>query len=91
MKFKHITNEWMENASEDELRSVEDDMSSELNSLDYDSEDYLDLDLQRIDVVNTIASRFPINLSPYSEYGYEKCSALVAEYWQSRHHAFDCC
>lgn len=69
MKFKHITNEWMENASEDELRSVEDDMSSELNSLDYDSEDYLDLDLQRIDVVNTIASRFPINL-PKRENGW---------------------
>jgi len=69
MKFKHITNEWMENASEDELRSVEDDMSSELNSLDYDSEDYLDLDLQRIDVVNTIASRFPINL-PKREHGW---------------------
>ena len=69
MKFKHITNDWMENASENELRSVEDDMSSELNSLDYDSEEYLELDLQRIDVVNTIASRFPLNL-PKREHGW---------------------
>ena len=48
----------METASEDELRSVEDEMRAELDSLDSDSDEYLQLDLKRIDVVNAIASRF---------------------------------
>lgn len=56
MRFNHITDYWMETASEDELRSVEDKMRAELDTLNYDSDEYLQLDLKRIDVVNAIAS-----------------------------------
>ena len=69
MRFDHVTDYWMETASEDELRSVEDEMRAELDSLDYDSDEYLQLDLKRIDVVNAIASRFPLNL-PHREHGW---------------------
>lgn len=69
MRFDHVTDYWMETASEDELRSVEDEMRAELDALDYDSDEYLQLDLKRIDVVNAIASRFPMNL-PHREHGW---------------------
>lgn len=69
MRFDYVTDYWMETASEDELRSVEDEMRAELDSLDYDSDEYLQLDLKRIDVVNAIASRFPLNL-PKREHGW---------------------
>lgn len=69
MRFNHITDYWMETASEDELRSVEEEMRVELDKLDYDSDEYLQLDLKRIDVVNAIASRFPLNL-PHREHGW---------------------
>ena len=68
MRFDHITEYWMETASENELRSIEDEMRAQLDLLDYDSDEYLQLDLKRIDVVNTIASRFPLNL-PHREHG----------------------
>lgn len=61
MRFDHVTGYWMETVSEDELRSIEDEMRAELDSMDYDSNEYLQLDLKRIDVVNAIASRFPLN------------------------------
>ncbi|MBP3554170.1 MAG: hypothetical protein J6K63_00870 [Clostridia bacterium] len=69
MKFSYITDSWMQSATEKELRSVEADMRSVLNDMDYDSEDYLQLDLKRIDIVNTISSRFPLNL-PRREHGW---------------------
>lgn len=69
MRFNHVTDYWMETASEDELRSIEDEMRAELDSMDYDSDEYLQLDLKRIDVVNAIASRFPLNL-PKREHGW---------------------
>lgn len=69
MDFDYVTDSWMAAASEDELRSTEDEMMSALNNMDYDSDEYLQLDLQRIDVVNTIASRFPLNL-PHREHGW---------------------
>ena len=69
MKINHVTDNWMESASEDELRSTAEEMMSELNSIDYDSDEYLQLDLKRIDVVNVIASRFPLNL-PSREHGW---------------------
>lgn len=69
MRFDQVTDYWMETASEDELRSVEDEMRAELDSMDYDSDEYLQLDLKRIDVVNAIASRFPLNL-PHREHGW---------------------
>lgn len=69
MRFNHVTNHFMETASEDELRAIEEEMRVELDSMDYDSDEYLQLDLKRIDVVNTIASRFPLNL-PKREHGW---------------------
>ena len=68
MKFSHVNEAWMRSASENELRSVESEMRSALDKIDYDSNEYLQLDLKRIDVVNTIASRFPLNL-PRREHG----------------------
>lgn len=68
MRFDYVTDYWMATASEDELRSVEDEMRAELEALDYDSDEYLQLDLKRIDVVNAIVSRFPLNL-PHREHG----------------------
>lgn len=68
-QFDYVTSSWMESATEDELRSVEDEMQSKLNDIDYDSDEYLELDLKRIDVVNTISSRFPLNL-PHREHGW---------------------
>ena len=69
MKYSHVTDSWMQSASEDELRSLENEMRSDLDNIDYDSDEYLQLDLKRIDVVNTIASRFPLNL-PHREHGW---------------------
>ena len=69
MRFNYVTDHWMETASEDELRSIENEMRAELDSMDYDSDEYLQLDLKRIDVVNAIASRFPLNL-PHREHGW---------------------
>lgn len=37
-------------------------MQSFLNTLDYFSDEYTEISLIHIDVVNTIASRFPLNL-----------------------------
>lgn len=68
MEFDCITENWMKTASEDELRSIEEAMRLELEEMDYDSDEYLQLDLKRIDVVNAIASRFPLNL-PHREHG----------------------
>lgn len=68
MRYDHVTDYWMETASEAELRSIEDEMREELDSLDYDSDEYLQLDLKRIGVVNAIASRFSLNL-PHREHG----------------------
>lgn len=44
-------------------------MSDELDSMDYDSDEYLQLDLKPIDVVNAISNRFPLNL-PHCEHGW---------------------
>ena len=60
---------WNSSTSEDDLRSIEEEMRSELDSMDYDSDDYLNLDLDRIDVVNEIASRSSDNL-PKREHGW---------------------
>ena len=44
-------------------------MSSRLEEMDYDSDEYLELDLKRIDVVNEISSRCADKL-PKSEQGW---------------------
>lgn len=64
MGFSYVTDFWLQTASEDELRSVEEEMRTALDGLDYDSDEYLELDLLRIDVVNAISSRFPLNIPP---------------------------
>lgn len=69
MNFDYVTDCWMQSATEDELRSTEDEMRATLDNMDYDSDEYLQLDLKRIDVVNTISSRFPLNL-PHRENGW---------------------
>lgn len=69
MKYGYVTDNWMETASEDELRAVASEMESELDEMDYESDEYLQLDLTHIDVVNAIVSRFPLNL-PSREHGW---------------------
>ena len=68
-RFSYITSSWLETATEDELRSTASEMQSFLNTLDYFSDEYTEISLIHIDVVNTIASRFPLNL-PHREHGW---------------------
>lgn len=67
--FDYVTNSWMKTASEDNLRSVENETNAELDALDYDSDEYLQLTIKHTDIVNEIASRFPLNL-PHREHGW---------------------
>ena len=67
--FDYVTDYWMNTASEHELRNTEMKMRAELDAMDFDSDEYLQLDLKRIDVVNAISSRFPLNL-PHREHGW---------------------
>lgn len=60
---------WNSSTSESELRSIESEMRSALNSMDYDSNEYLQLDLERIDVVNEISSR-SVGKLPKREHGW---------------------
>ena len=60
---------WNSNTSEDELRSISAEIMSALNSMDYDSDEYLQLDLERIDVVNEISSRCA-GSRPHREHGW---------------------
>lgn len=59
----------MKMKDEDELREMESEMSTRLEEMDYDSDEYLELDLKRIDVVNEISSRCADKL-PKSEHGW---------------------
>ncbi|CAI3488026.1 hypothetical protein [Enterococcus cecorum] len=68
-RFSYITSSWLETATEDELRLTASEMQSFLNTLDYFSDEYTEISLIHIDVVNTIASRFPLNL-PHREHGW---------------------
>lgn len=67
--FDYVTESWLETASEDELRSTAQKMESLLDELDYDSEEHTNISNIHIDVVNAIASRFPLNL-PKRENGW---------------------
>ena len=60
---------WNSSTSEDELRSIESEMSAELSRMDYDSDEYLHLDNERIAVVNEISSRCAGKL-PRREHGW---------------------
>lgn len=69
MKFSHVTDSWLQSASEDELRATAREMESLMDELDYDSDEHTRIYGIHIDVVNTIASRFPLNL-PRREHGW---------------------
>lgn len=68
-QFSYITNNWLETASEEELRETAREMESLLDELDYDSDEYYEIYLKHIDVVNSVSSRFPLNL-PHREHGW---------------------
>lgn len=67
--FDYVTDYWMETASEDELRATASEMETLLDELDYSSEEHSRIYGIHIDVVNAIASRFPLNL-PHREHGW---------------------
>ena len=69
MYFDYITDSWMDTASEEELRAAEDELSSYLDQLDYDSDEHTRLSNIQVDLVNAICSRFPLNL-PHREHGW---------------------
>ena len=69
MKFSHVTDSWMQTASEDELRDTCREMERLLDELDYESEEHTQISNIHIDVVNAIASRFPLNI-PHREHGW---------------------
>ena len=69
MNFDNITDSWMDTASEEELRAAEDELSSYLDQLDYDSDEHTRLSNIQVDLVNAICSRFPLNL-PHREHGW---------------------
>ncbi len=65
-KFDFVDKYWMETASEDELRVVCDQMEKELDAVDWEDDELYDV---HNDLVNTISSRFPLNL-PHREHGW---------------------
>lgn len=69
MKFDYVDSYWLDTASEDELRATSSEMESLLDELDYDSDEHTRISNIHIDVVNAIASRFPLNL-PHREHGW---------------------
>ena len=70
MRFDYVTDSWLETASEDELRATSTEMQDLMdNELEYCSDEYNRIYGINIDVVNAIASRFPINL-PHREHGW---------------------
>ena len=69
MIFDYVDSYWLDTASEDELRATSSEMESLLDELDYDSDEHTRISNIHIDVVNAIASRFPLNL-PHREHGW---------------------
>lgn len=69
MDFDYITGSWMNTASEDELRSAESELRGYLDQLDYDSDEHTRLFFIHGDLVEVIASRFPLHL-PHREHGW---------------------
>lgn len=68
-KFDYVDSYWLDTASEDELRATSSEMERMLDELDYDSDEHTQISNIHIDVVNAIASRFPLNL-PHREHGW---------------------
>lgn len=69
MDFSYVTDYWLQTATEDELRETASEMERLMDELDYDSEEHTHIYGIHIDVVNAIASRFPLNL-PHREHGW---------------------
>lgn len=69
MNFDYVNDYFLENATEEELGETTSKMESALSKMNYDSDEYLQLDLLRVDVSMAIASRFPLNI-PYREHGW---------------------
>ena len=71
MRFDYVTESWLENASEDELRSTDDEMVEFLDEIDWDINTEEEEQVYNLhnDTVNAIASRFPLNI-PHREHGW---------------------
>ncbi|WP_029319423.1 hypothetical protein [Butyrivibrio sp. AE3004] len=70
MKFDYVNKNWMRKASEDELRSTAREMEKEMDRLNWDNSPEFDrIYWLHIELVQTIDSRFPINL-PHREHGW---------------------
>lgn len=69
MNFDYIDDYWIENASEEELRVVVNEVEAVLGELDYESDEYTRISNLNVDLVNEISSRFPLNL-PHREHGW---------------------
>ena len=67
-KYDYISTDWLENASEDEMRATSDEMCEDLNRLNYESAEHTRISNIYVDVVNAICSRFPLNI-PHREHG----------------------
>ncbi len=67
--FSYVTDSWLQTASKDELYDTCDKMENLLDELDDCSDAYSRIYGIHIDVVNAIASRFPLNL-PHREHGW---------------------
>ncbi|MGN0503376.1 MAG: hypothetical protein ACI4HN_10655 [Ruminococcus sp.] len=68
-KFDYVNSSWLDTASEDDLRATSREMENLLDELDYNSDEHTKIYNIHIDVVNAIASRFPLNL-PHREHGW---------------------
>lgn len=60
---------WSSSTSEEELRAISREMQSALDNMDYDSDEYTQLSIEHVDVVNEIASRCAGKL-PRREHGW---------------------
>lgn len=68
--FEKVTRSWLDSASEDELREVDDELVAYLDAHDWDSSKKCNIAYRKHnDIVNAIASRFPLNL-PKREHGW---------------------
>ena len=68
--FDYVDEYWLSTATEDELRETATEMQRLMDEeLDYDSDEHSHIYGIHIDVVNAIASRFPLNL-PHREHGW---------------------
>ncbi len=65
-KFNFVTNSCMETATEDEMRNVCKQMEEELDKVEWNDDELYDF---HNDLVNSISSRFPLNVA-HREHGW---------------------